>query len=775
MATSRVEAFGPDWNNRPVVVFNGTYDTHINDGSDYDTQPLAALFTLEPTNVPKFEGPAFIPSSYCSYDAREHAVQRVHGSYGALTCDIDKGNHPLHRVEQLVQQFCQDAAYLIYSSPHSRPGDARWRGIIPLASPVPFEDWYDAQIAMFAFMEHSGVEVDHALSRAAQPVFLPNVPVKHQKTGEALRGAQGAPLYFARAKTALTAPGLSLSDGAVWAGITQIRSKRAQDDAERERLRREAERRRQQQSSKGGDKHDIIASFNSSNTIADMLMMYGYQQSPRHPEGWRSTYQQGETFATRIMGDKWVSLSSSDAAAGIGATCSSGCYGDAYDLFLHFEHKGDHKAAFRQLHRERRDAQVTMPGERPEYEARPDWDYDPETGEPIGEFVDYPDEEHQPGRGQSDQADAPRAGATALLPLVNPADWTGHEPPVREWRWDSFMPDGQATLLTGAGAAGKSLATQQMATCIAMGLPFLGVPTKQAPALYITCEDDLDELHRRQDAICASLGITLESTRGRLFLLSLQGEIGNELAHFDHEGGMTIAPRYTQIEQTCIALGIKHCTIDNTAHSFAGNENARNEVAAFVNLNNRLAQAIGGSVLMVGHPNKAGDSYSGSTAWENQVRSRLYLEVPRNDDGVPIDPDRRLLRNEKANYSQRGSEVHFYWFKGAFVLPDDMPLGGDNDVRDSAQAGYENGLFLTLLDRLTDQKRHVSHSRNLGNYAPKVMAAMPEAKGLQAKSFAQAMERLFTLDQIAASVPLWKGRDRHPVHGLARKNQLREV
>ena len=38
-----------------------------------------------------------------------------------------------------------------------------------------------------------------------------------------------------------------------------------------------------------------------------------------------------------------------------------------------------------------------------------------------------------------------------------------------------------------------------------------------------------------------------------------------------------------------------------------------------------------------------------------------------------------------------------------------------------------------------------------------------------AEIFAQAMERLFTLDQIAASVPLWKGSNRHPVLGLARK------
>lgn len=371
---------------------------------------------------------------------------------------------------------------------------------------------------------------------------------------------------------------------------------------------------------------------------------------------------------------------------------------------------------------------------------------------------------------QTFAAVVPRAPTLAVF---SPAEWDGHPPRARQWRWDGFIPDFQATLLTGAGAAGKSLATQQMSTCIALGLPFLGTPTKRCPALYITCEDDMEELHRRQAAICDKLGVSLESTRGHLFLLSLQGAVDNELARFSPEGKMTIAPRYGEIEQTCLALDVGHVTIDNTAHTFAGNENDRHQVAAFVNLNNKLAQRIGGSVIMVGHPNKAGDSYSGSTAWENQVRSRLYLEIPKNgtDEGaVPIDPDMRVLRNEKANYSQRGAEVHFYWVDGAFATEEELPGGNrDSSIHTSARADYENGVFLTLLDQLTDQRRNVSHSPNAGVYAPKIMAAMPGAKGLSKASLARAMERLFNLDEIAASQPLWEGKDRHPVIGLARK------
>src|SRR3546814_20697914 len=52
-------------------------------------------------------------------------------------------------------------------------------------------------------------------------------------------------------------------------------------------------------------------------------------------------------------------------------------------------------------------------------------------------------------------------------------------------------------------------------------------------------------------------------------------------------------------------------------------------LASFVSLMNRLAMKVDGSVLLIGHPNKAGDSFSGSTAWENQVRSRLFMERDR--------------------------------------------------------------------------------------------------------------------------------------------------
>jgi len=306
----------------------------------------------------------------------------------------------------------------------------------------------------------------------------------------------------------------------------------------------------------------------------------------------------------------------------------------------------------------------------------------------VGGRVIAPDLQGAEGSDFNDQAAhyglddvAALFAAPSSLPLniIFPADWQGKKAPERRWKVDGLVPDGQATLLTGAGAAGKSLLSQLLCTCSGLGLAFLGVKVEQCRALYITCEDDAEELQRRQEAICNGLGAPLSATRDRVFLLSLYGELGNELCTFDEKRTLHPSERYHQIVATARHLGVALVVLDNTSHMFTGNENARNEVAAFVGLCNSMARDIGGAVIMVGFPNKAGDSYSGSTAWENQVRSRLFLETPKNEDGVVIDADYRVLRNEKANYARKGAEIGFMWSHGTFVLPpqdeDGAPIG----------------------------------------------------------------------------------------------------
>lgn len=365
----------------------------------------------------------------------------------------------------------------------------------------------------------------------------------------------------------------------------------------------------------------------------------------------------------------------------------------------------------------------------------------------------------------------------ALTPIldtlitIDPASWATMETPPREWSVHEWIPARQATYLTGPGSAGKSLISQQLCTCIAAGLPFLGVETRQSVAIYVTCEDDADELHRRQKAICTSLGVSLESLSGKLLLVSLTGEIDNALATFDNDGRMTVGAGYRRIAATAQASEAGFIALDNVAHLFAGNENIRNQVAAFCGLLNKLGQDVDASVLFLGHPNKAGSEFSGSTAWENQVRSRLFIETPKEDDGTVPDRDVRILSRGKANYARNGEGVTFRWHQWAFVRDQDLPADVSAQLTASVRASAENAAFLDCLDKANEERRPVSASAPAPNYAPRQFAKMTAAKGIKAKSFELAMQRLFHLGEIENDQPIYKRPNYTWAKGIARASK----
>lgn len=349
------------------------------------------------------------------------------------------------------------------------------------------------------------------------------------------------------------------------------------------------------------------------------------------------------------------------------------------------------------------------------------------------------------------------------LPVIDMGDLDGVEAPPREWIVRDWLPSRTVTLLAGDGGTGKSLFVQQWLTAIGTSAEFLGMRAPMVPTLYVNCEDEPDELHRRGADICQALAVPMSYCAGLVFTLSRAGSAGNELGTFDAAGLFDPSPFFRQIEQTAIRKGVKILALDNVAHLYAGNENIRGHVTQFLNACHRLACAIDGAVILIGHPAKVeGSTYSGSTAWNAGVRNRLFLERPAAEaEGGGISND-RILKRDKANYAAKDATLTMTWSKGAFVSHDSLvPFGAPE------AATRDDNIFLNCLGAATAQRRAVSHSPNAGTYAPKTFARMSEAKPLKAPALAAAMERLFGLGKIEADRPLWRRENRTWVMGIA--------
>jgi RecA-family ATPase len=250
----------------------------------------------------------------------------------------------------------------------------------------------------------------------------------------------------------------------------------------------------------------------------------------------------------------------------------------------------------------------------------------------------------------------------------------------------------------------------------------------------------------------------MASLAGKLHVVSLRGQLDNELCAFDQARTLTPMPAFHRLARMAKATKVGIIVLDNVAHLFTGNENDRGDVTRFVNLLNRLAGETGAAVLLIGHPNKAGADYSGSTAWLNAVRSQVVLHHD-------LQTDVRTLSIGKANYSRTGEAVRFLWCEGAFVREDDLPPDRARELESTVRAVADNNLFLSCLRQRSQEERAVSEKRGT-NYAPALFARMPESKGIGKDRLELAMDRLFRTGAIERGELPWKSRERHATIGL---------
>jgi RecA-family ATPase len=237
----------------------------------------------------------------------------------------------------------------------------------------------------------------------------------------------------------------------------------------------------------------------------------------------------------------------------------------------------------------------------------------------------------------------------------------------REWIVKDWIPKDATTSIYGDGGVGKSLIIQQLATAAASNNPWLGMPVMPLNVLYIAAEDDRQELHRRQDAIDSELGIPFRGTLKNLHLWPRVGH-DNLLITFDLAGKPTQTPLVNRVVDECKKEQIGLLIIDTIADVFGGNENNRTQVNYFVkSVIGRIHNETKATIILLGHPSltgmASGTGAAGSTAWNNAVRSRVYLS--KTEEGTSTE---RTLTRKKSNYAASGDDtaLNLYWENGAF-------------------------------------------------------------------------------------------------------------
>jgi hypothetical protein len=336
---------------------------------------------------------------------------------------------------------------------------------------------------------------------------------------------------------------------------------------------------------------------------------------------------------------------------------------------------------------------------------------------------------------------APRNPASRL-DVTRAPDLDGVSLPQRRWLVKDWIPDRAVTLLGGDGGTGKSLLALQLMASAALGRPWLGIETQPRRSLGLFCEDDADEVHLRLAGIARHMGVSLGELDGVAW--SARSGKPNVLMHFAGDSPGKRTDLCHELVARARDEGARLVVIDTLADAFGGNENYRGQARAFINMLRDLANYIDGAVILTAHPSVAGQNsgtgLSGSTAWNNSVRSRLYLTRLTHADA---DPDMRVLKRMKANYSGAGDQIRLVWRNGV-LQPVDAPGGMVGTIeRRNVEA-----IFLECLAVLAGRGMRVNTSKFQQTYGPKVIAVMKEARGCSIEDLERAMTRLLAEGRI---------------------------
>nr|WP_253203788.1 AAA family ATPase [Methylosinus sp. KRF6] len=334
-----------------------------------------------------------------------------------------------------------------------------------------------------------------------------------------------------------------------------------------------------------------------------------------------------------------------------------------------------------------------------------------------------------------------RGGKPIELETINAATLAGQDVPEQLWLVDNLIPHANVTLLSGDGATGKSLLALQLGVATATAGDWLGLKPHPGRVVFVSAEDELDELHRR----LARMTPRLESL-GCLTIVPLAGRDAVMAAPMGREGLLQPTPIFAALRRIVETHSPDLLVLDTLADLFGGDEIKKVHARQFISLLRGMAFEFGATVLLLSHPSQAGlnsgSGMSGNTAWNNSVRSRLYFERRINKfDGSEDDIDIRVLTTKKSNRAASGGKIVVRYSNGVFIRENGCNF-------ETADRGHHaDRVFMSLLAQFERDSRQVSDKPSSA-FAPAIFAKHPKSEGLNKGDFEKAMNRLFETGRI---------------------------
>lgn len=270
----------------------------------------------------------------------------------------------------------------------------------------------------------------------------------------------------------------------------------------------------------------------------------------------------------------------------------------------------------------------------------------------------------------------PTPSPKPLLKRLGVADVHSNPSPAPHYIWKDYVPRGVVTLLGAHGGAGKSTIALMLGVCAALGKALFGVPTLECKTLFVSLEDSERVVRHRLAGICRALEVDPQILDGRLIIVD--GTQNPELFVFDDRSspGVTTSTFLT-LKEMVKSEGVGLVIIDNASDAFGGDEIQRRQVRGFIRIFGQFEEPENIGVLVLVHVDKntsrygkaaGGEGYSGSTAWHNSVRSRLFL--------IRLEDDTLRLEHQKANLSKMRGPLMLQWLEGG------LPQAVQNDAND---------------------------------------------------------------------------------------------